>query len=171
MKKSLVYYWGLMGLLLLLGAANPMQAQEKIAYVDTDEIIMAMPEYKTTRLSLEEFQRKVQQELDDEKRVIAKYYTDVIEKVKEGSMTAKAQQEAEEKLQKMQSDLQLKANQADQRLVAKETKLTEPMYDKFEAALKAVARRNGYTYILDKKMLLFSGGIDATSQMKKELGL
>jgi outer membrane protein len=162
----------LLSLLLWISSSVNMWAQDKIAYVDTDEVIKSMPDYTTTQKSLETFQKKLLEELDAEKRAIAKFYTQVIEEVKAGLLTAKQQQEAEDKLQKMQTDLQARTNQADQRLAAKEKALTAPLYEKFEAALKAVAQKNKYTYILDKKLMLYSaGGIDATRQMKKQLGI
>lgn len=162
----------LFSFLLWIGNSVNLWAQDKIAYVNTDEVITSMPDYKTTQKSLETFQKKLVEELEAEKRTIAKYYTEVIEQVKAGMFTAKQQQMAEEKLQKMQTDLQARTNQADQRLAAKEKSLTGPLYEKFEAALKTIAQKNNYTYILDKKLMLYSaGGIDATSQMKKQLGI
>lgn len=164
--------WGLISFFLLLFSSAGLWAQGKIAYVDTDELITAMPAYKTTQKSLETFQKKLVQELEEEKRAIAKYYTGVIEQVKQGTITPKQQQEAEAKLQKMQADLQLKTNQADQRLLDKEKSLTAPLYEQFEEALATVAKQNNYSYILDKKLMLYAaGGIDATAQMKKQLGM
>ncbi|MGH1336628.1 MAG: OmpH family outer membrane protein [Aureispira sp.] len=149
-----------------------LQAQDNIAYVNTDEVITSMPAYRATQKSLETFQEKLVQELDAEKRSIAKYYTQVLEQVKAGQLTSKQQQEAEQKLQTMQNNLQRKTDQADQRLSDKEQSLTAPLYDQFEAALAAIAKENKYIYILDKKLLLYSGqGIDATDQMKKQLGI
>lgn len=164
--------WGYLSFFFLLFSSAGLWAQGQIAYVDTDEVITAMPDYKTTQKSLETFQEKLVQELEEEKRAIAKYYTGVIEQVKLGTITPKQQQEAEAKLQKMQTDLQLKTNQADQRLLDKEKSLTAPLYQQFEEALAAVAKKNSYSYILDKKLMLYSGGgIDATEQMKKQLGM
>lgn len=172
MSRTGVKNLGLTTLLLLLWSSATLWAQEKVAYVDTDAVITSMPAYTTTQRELETFQAKLVQELEAEKRSIAQYYTQVIEAVKAGSMTAKQQQDAEKVLQQRQADYQLKTTQADQRLLDKERLLTGPMYEQFEAALAAIAKENKYVYILDKKMTLYSaGGIDATSQLKKELGI
>lgn len=159
--------------LFLITVVTHLQAQySKVAYVDTDEVIKSMSAYRTTQKSLETFQKKLVEELAAEKRTIAKYYTEVIDQVKAGLLTPKQQQEAEQKLQKMQSDLQLRTTQADQRLLDKEKALTAPLYEQFENALTVVAKKNNYMYILDKKLILYTGGgIDATGQMKKQLGL
>ncbi|BDS12576.1 OmpH family outer membrane protein [Aureispira anguillae] len=153
-------------------SAQATFSQQRIAYIDTDVIIKAMPEYRITQSSLETFQKQLLKQLDAEKKAIAQYYTSVIEQVKRGEMTAQQQQEAEVKLQKMQSDLEQKTTEADQQLVAKEQVLSKPMYDKFEKGIETIAQKNSYAYILDKKLLMYAtGGIDATDQLKKELGI
>lgn len=149
-----------------------MQGQHSMAYIDTDEILKAMPEYRSTKIALEIFQKQLLKQLDTEKKAIAKYYTQVIEDVKMGILSTKQQQEAEVKLQKMQQDLEEQTNNADRQLLAKERALSKPMYEKFEKGIATVAKKNDYAYILDKKALMaYGGGTDATEKLKKELGL
>ena len=149
-----------------------MQGQNSIAYIDTDEVLKAMPEYRNTQVTLEIFQKQLLKQLDIEKKAIATYYTQIIEEVKMGALSTKQQQEAEEKLQKMQQGLEEQTNEADRQLLAKERALSKPMYEKFEKGIVAVAKKNAYAYILDKKALMaYGGGIDATEKLKKELGL
>ena len=39
-------------------------------------------------------------------------------------------------------------------------------------ALKEIAKSEGYAYVIDKKLLLYSeGGIDATEKLKTKLGV
>ena len=59
-------------------------------------------------------------------------------------MTPKQQQDAEAELQERQVKLEEKTNNADRKLVAKERALSKPMYDKFENAVKQVAKSNNY---------------------------
>jgi len=109
-----------------------MQGQYSVAYIDTDEVLTAMPEYRDTKVALEIFQKQLVKQLDAEKQVIAKYYTSVIEQVKTGALSKKQQQEAEATLQKMQEKLEEQTNDADRQLLAKERALSKPMYEKFE---------------------------------------
>lgn len=158
--------------ILLFCTAFSVQGQHSIAYIDTDEVIKAMPEYRNTKVALETFQKQLVKQLDDEKRSIAKYYTEVIEQVKVGALSAKQQQDAESKLQNMQDELEKKTNDADRQLLAKERALSKSMYDRFEKGIASVAKKNGYAYILDKKSLMaYNGGTDATDKLKKELDL
>lgn len=162
----------LLSALLLLCTNFAMQGQYTMAYIDTDEVLKAMPEYKNTKVALEIFQKQLLKQLDTEKKAIAKYYTQVIEDVKMGALSTKQQQEAEAKLQKMQQDLENQTNDADRQLLAKERALSKPMYEKFEKGIETVAKKHGYAYILDKKALMAcEGGTDATGKLKKELGL
>lgn len=161
-----------LGIACGLGLSFSSMAQTKIAYIDTDVVIRAMPEYKATQSQLETFQKQLVAQLDAQKKSIAQYYTKVIEQVKRGELTTKQQQEAELKLQQMQTDLQEKTADADKKILAKEKVLSEPMYDKFEKGIASVAQKNGYMYIFDKKLLMYAtGGIDATAKLKKELGM
>jgi outer membrane protein len=149
-----------------------MQGQHSMAYIDTDEILKAMPEYRSTKIALEIFQKQLLKQLDTEKKTIAKYYTQVIEDVKMGILSTKQQQDAEVTLQKMQQGLEEQKNNADRQLLAKERALSKPMYEKFEKGIATVAKKNGYAYILDKKALMaYGGGTNATEKLKKELGL
>lgn len=149
-----------------------MQGQYSIAYIDTDEVLKDMPEYRDTKVALEIFQKQLLKQLDAEKKAIAKYYTGVIEQVKTGALSTKQQQEAEVTLQKMQQALEEQTNNADRQLLAKERALSKPMYEKFEKGIASIAKKNGYAYILDKKALMaYGGGTDATGKLKKELGL
>lgn len=162
----------LLSSLLLFCTAFAMQGQHSIAYIDTDEVLKAMPEYRNTQVALETFQKQLVKQLDADKKEIAAYYTQVIEQVKVGALSTKQQQEAEVKLQQMQQDLEEKTNDADRQLLAKEKVLSKPMYEKFEKGIETVAKKNGYAYILDKKALMaYGGGTDATEKLKKELGL
>lgn len=150
---------------------NTAQAQQKIAYVDAEAIIQAMPEYKSAQSELEQYGRQLQRRLEDQQKEMEAYYTDIMTKAQQGLLTPVQEQEAQAKLAEMQQSLQEEALKADQQLIEKEQSLTEPIYDKFDAALKSVATSSGYTYIVDKKLFLYSGGTDATSQVKRQLGI
>jgi outer membrane protein len=150
--------------------ATIVSAQDKIAYVSVEDVIQAMPEYKMIQGQLETFQEQLLKQLEEEKRSIAKYYRGVLEKVKQGALSPKEQKDAETELQKRQGILDKNTSEADNKLVIKEQALTQPVYEKFNTALKSVAKANGYTYILDKKLTIYSaGGINATDELKKEM--
>ena len=157
---------------MLLGLSTSAHAQQKIAHVDTDAVISEMMEYKTAKSEIESYSKILQKQLEGEQAKVQEYYAEVMKKVQAGTLPPVEQRESEEKLAEMQDGLQNKAAEADQKLAKKEQELSKPMYDKFNAAVKKVAEANGYAYIIDLKLALYSGGgTDATSLVKAELGI
>ncbi len=158
--------------LCLMAFSTNTYAQQKIAYVDADQILPNMPEYKRAKAEVESYSKILQKQLEGKQAAMQQYYTDVMTRVQNGTMPPVEQKAAEEKLAKMQEELQTLALKADEDLLKKEQELTKPLYEKFENALKTVAQANGYAYVLDKKLLLYDGGgIDATSKIKAQLGI
>ncbi len=153
--------------------SNSIFAQgQKIAYVDPDAIILNMPEYKAAKSELEQYQSILQKQLEGEQAKVQQYYTDVMTKAQRGELSPAQQKTEEEKLMKMQEELQKKALKMEEDMAKKEKDLTQPMYDKFNEALKSVAKANNFAYIFDKKLLLYSeGGEDATEKLKTQLGV
>ncbi len=159
--------------LLLLTSAAATQAQNQVlAYVDIEAVLPNMPEYKRVESELTSYKKVLEKQLEAEEKKMQDYYTSVMKQAQEGILSPQQQKDAETKLQKMQEDLQKKALDAEKQLVQKEAALSKPLYDKFNAAIKSVAQANGYTYIFDKKFMLYSdGGIDATAKLKSQLGI
>jgi outer membrane protein len=148
------------------------RADAQIAYVDMEQIIENMPDYKRVKSELESYQKILEEQIQAEEKKMMDYYAIVVQRLRTDYISPAQMREYEAKLQKMQEDLQKKALDADKQIVQKEAALTKPLYDKFNAALKAVAVANGYNYIFDKKMMLYSdGGVDATAKLKAQLGI
>ena len=145
---------------------------QKIAYIVSEEIVPEMPAYKRAKSEVEAYGKQLQKVLEQKQKEAQEYYQEIMEKAQRGELTPKAEQEAQAKLQQMQADLQKEAAEADQKLAQKEGELTKPLYEELDKALKKVAKENEYSYILDKKFLLYSeGGIDATAKVKTALGI
>jgi len=170
--KYLSYYFSILSLCACLGLSNTVQAQQKIAHVKADELLSLMPEYKQAKSEVETYSKALQGLLLDQQNAIETYYNEVSQKMSAGGMSPLEQKEAEAKLAKMQADLQEEAGKADQKLADKEQALTKPIFEKFNGALDKVAKANGFAYILDIKVALYSGGgTDATELVRKELGM
>ena len=150
----------------------PVAGGHKIAYVDPEEILPKMPEYIAAKSELEQLKSKLQKQMEEEQAKAQQYYASVMSRVQQGTMAPAQQKAEEEKLMKMQEELQKKAMMMEDDMVKKEQEMTKPMYDKFNDAVKALAKSNGYAYVFDKKMMIYSeGGEDATSKLKEKLGV
>lgn len=167
MKK--VFNVGLLFALLVF-SANTASAQQVIAYADVDSIVVNMKEYNAARSEIQAYGQQKQKLLQAKEQQIAAYVEQV--KAKLNDLSVNQQKEEEAKVQKMQQDLQNSARNAEGELAQKEAEKMQVIYDKFNAAIEAVAKEKGYTYILDKKVFLFlKGGIDATADVKAKLGV
>jgi outer membrane protein len=158
--------------LIFLIAWSQKSTAQTIAYIETAKVVPEMESYKKVKSEVEAYGMQLRKVLEKKQTDLQKYYAEVTDAIKKGLMTPKEQQEAEAKLQKMQSDLQQEAQDADRKLVEKETELVAPVYKIFNAAVAKVAKENKYSYVLDKQLLLYSlGGIDATEKVRTALGI
>jgi outer membrane protein len=168
MKKIVTVLVVVMGLMLTGKSTN---AQNKIGYVSMQELITAMPEYKKADTAMNEFQTALGQNYDD----MVKEYNEqsVLVSGKDTAKFTAAQLELKrkavgdllQKLQGWQTQAQQLAQQKNQELIA-------PIQKKALEAIQAVAKENGFTYVIQKEQLLVSPpGEDLLPLVKKRLGI
>ena len=61
--------------------------------------------------------------------------------------------------------------QAQKDLQEKEFNLLKPIVEKADNAIKAVAKAQGFQYVLDSAMLVVADGKDLLADVKKQLGI
>ena len=155
--------------LLMLGTTT-VSAQQVIAYANVDTIITNMPEYTAARTDIENFAKKKEEQLQLKKKQIDAYVEGVRANLENLSMNQQKEEEA--KIEKMNADLQAAATVAQQEMGQREQGQMTAIYDKFNLAIETVAKAKGYTYIMDMKAFLYKdGGIDATAEVKAQLGM
>ena len=88
---------------------------------------------------------------------------------KESTFSAAVKESIVGELQKLDGELKKFNSEAEQKLTKKEQELLQPMNDKINAAIDAVALREGYFQVIDKKSVYFSKAIcDATQFVIEE---
>ncbi len=166
MKKLIAL---LLVLLPFVGAANAQEA--KIAFVNTQEVFMALPEVADMRKQIDDLNANYQKELETMQNEFQKKYSDFI--AQQDSLTenikVRRMQEVEDLRQRMDNFVQV----AQQDVNKKQQELIAPIQQKMADAIKAVGTEQGYTYIIDPQVLLYTGpnAIDATPFVKTKLGL
>lgn len=155
-----------------LGAATTVTAQAKIAHINTQELVEAMPEMKDAQSQLE----KLQKTYDTEIRNMAKELDARIKQygAEAESKTDEENQKRAEEVQGMQNNIGAYRQQAMQDLQKKEVDILSPILEKAKAAIQKVARAKGYQYVLDSTQgsgLILSDGPDLMADVKKELGI
>lgn len=148
-------------------------AQQKYGHINSEEIVVLMPEYKQMSGTLEKKQKALEVDMQG---LYSQYQT----KQKELSDFGKSMMEAvlEEKLKELEQ-LQKKISSfediANQEIQTLQSKLLKPINDKYLKVVQQVAKENGYTYIFD----LASPGLayypenngDISALVKSKLGI
>ena len=159
--------------LLLIGLItigfNSVQAQDKLGHIDTQALVMAMPEAKTMQTELEKLNKTQIADLQAAQAAL---------QAKAQKYTAEAPTQTQEENQKRQVEVQ----QDEQKLVAadraanqaiqnKQNELLEPIIEKANKAIQDVADENGYTYIFRAEALIIAKGTDLLPLVKTKLGI
>lgn len=150
-------------------------AQSKIAHINTQALIEAMPESKKAQTEIETFAGNLEKEsktLIDEYNKKMKAFDDELAKTPTMSETmkevkAKEIQEAQQRIQQFQQVAQEKIGQ-------KQNELLRPVYDKARKAIEDVAKEKGYNYVLDSSqggLLVSPAGDDILAPVKTKLGI
>lgn len=159
-------------LFTLLFIPVSLLAQEKIAYFNSGEVIMAMPEYTQMQDSLQKTQEAFRKEMSSMEDEYSKKYQ---------AFMAEADGLVESiKVRRMQEiqDIEQKASnfneQSQQQLQQLYEQLMTPIQQKIREAIQTVGAENNYTYILEAGatvLYVSPTATDATPLVKKKLGL
>lgn len=164
MKKLSVLFAAVM-MLVTVGNANA----QKIASIDYESVLAAMPETKKMTTDLDTFSKTKGDELQKQAEAFQK---EVQQYQAEGAKMTEAQRTAKEAdLQKKQQNLQQLQQTAQQDLGQRRDTAVKPIIDKLNNAVTKVAKANSFDFIIDSTALIYKGGADATPLVKKELGL
>jgi outer membrane protein len=147
-----------------------VQAQNKIGYISLQELIVAMPEYKKANDDMADYQKALQGQnveyqemytrLDSAFNADSSKYTPAVKEVKRRQLN--------ESYLKMANY----PREAEQLLQRKEQELLAPIQQKAVTTTQAVAKENGYAYVLSKDQLIaFPTADDVLPLVAKKLNL
>ena len=163
---------------LLVIGANTASAQ-KFGRVDFTSIVLSLPEYKEAEANLETYGKDLQNQLEE-------FYVELNKKSAEyeknlSTYNDTVRQMKESELQQLQQRFQEFQQIAQQDIQQKEAELMEPIYNKANEAVKAVAEAGGYMAIFSTAGdMATSAGLayfdpaaltDITAEVKKGLGI
>ncbi len=161
----------LLAFALLIGTVSFTQAQSKVAHINTQELVAAMPEMKAAQSELETlsktYQTDIQNSITEFQTLLKQYEAEAATKTEDEN--AKRGQEIQEKQQRIQ---QFQAD-AQKDLQQKELDLIKPITEKARTAILKVGRAQGFDYILDSSqgVTILADGKDLLNDVKKELGI
>ncbi|MDX1278672.1 OmpH family outer membrane protein [Oceanihabitans sediminis] len=156
---------------LFIGGTSFMQAQTKVAHINTQELISQMPDMKTAQAEMDKLGKTYEADI---KAMVTEYQNKM--KLYESEANTKTDEENQKRLievQTMQQNIQEYQGQAQQDMQKKEMDLLKPITEKAKAAILKVARAQGFAYVLDSTQgggVIMADGKDLLADVKKELG-
>ena len=156
---------------LFIGGTSLMQAQSKVAHINTQDLIAAMPEMKAAQAEMDKLGKTYEADI---KAMVTEYQNKM--KLYEAEATTKTDEENQKRLvevQTMQQNIQQFQGEAQQQMQNKEIDLLKPITEKAKIAILKVARAQGFEYVLDSTQgggVIMSDGKNLLDDVKKELG-
>lgn len=164
MKKLSVLFAAVM-MFVTVGMVNA----QKVASMDYEAVLSAMPETKKMTTDLDAFSKTKGDELNKQAEAFQK---EVQQYQADAAKLTEAQRNAKEaELQKKQQNLQQLQQTAQNDLATRRDTAVKPIIEKLNNAVEKVAKANGFDFIIDSTALIYKAGPDATALVKKELGL
>lgn len=157
---------------LFVAGTSLTNAQAKVAHINTQDLVEAMPEMKAAQSQLDKLKKTYDTQLKDmykELETKAKQYDS-----EAATKTDEENQKRVEEVGGMQKNIQAFNQQALQDLQKKEVDILQPILDKARQAIQKVARAQGIQYVLDATPgggILLADGKDLLADVKKELGI
>ena len=154
---------------LFVGATSFSTAQSKLAHINKQELIKAMPDYTQAQAEIDKlgktYEATIQGSLKELDTKLKQYNAEA-----EGQ-TADENQKRMEEVEGMKQSLTQYQQQAQKDLQEKEYNLLKPIVEKADNAIKAVAKAQGFQYVMDTAVLIVADGKDLMVDVKKNLGI
>mgnify|MGYP006162082501 FL=1 len=157
--------------LLLLVAPLSIEAQSKVAHINTQQLISEMPEVITAQNELKKLEEQYAKELETsakEFQTKAQTYQGDAQ-----NQTELINQQRQVELQGMQQRIQEFRETAAQELQKRSAEMMRPLYEKARLSIEKVASAQGFDYVLDSSpggSVIMASGTDLMTTVKTELG-
>ena len=157
--------------LVVLFSVLTINAQKfKYGHIDGNAVYKKMPEVQKADTIYTAYVKALEDQIksmQDEYNSKAKIYQD-----NEATLSEILKETKIDELKSLGERIQKFQISAQEDAIKKQNEIYEPIRKKFNDALKNIAKKYGYTFIIDKNTLLyFDEKDDATSLVEKELGI
>ena len=123
-------------------------AQNKFGHIDSQELLLLMPERKTAETEVQNFAKSLESQLGS---MTVEYQESVQEyQANEATYTDLVKQDKVAEITGLEQRIQTFQQNAQQSLQEKEQELLEPILSKARKAIEDVATEGGFIYIFDK---------------------
>lgn len=162
-------------LLIMLVLPMGVFAQQKFGHMNSQEIIVVMPEYTKAIAELQALEKKYMEELTRTQEEFNKKYQEFQQAVAKDSLPQNIAERRQKELMDMQQRQEQFQEDARQGMQKAQTDLMAPVYKKLDEAVKAVGTAEGVIYIFDQVRTPISyigtQSTDLTAKVKTQLGI
>lgn len=154
--------------------ANAQIKAYKFGYINSLELLDAMPEKKAADTELEKYGDNLYASLEKMYGEYQKKIQDYQKQAQEGKLSEIDQEFKAKEIQDLEKRIQDFQDGADEKVGNKRQTLYKPLIDKINKAIEEVAKEGGYTYIFDSStgsILHADESENIIGTLKKKLGL
>jgi outer membrane protein len=157
----------LVGLVLFIGFGAA--AQSKVAHVNSQKLLDTLPSRKAAISQLDQIQKSGVSELEEMQKAFESAYKIWIDG--QASMPPMIKENEQNKLMRMQQNLETRQAELEQELKVYSEQLNQPILDRVQKAIEIVAERKKLNYVLDQSSMTmyYKGGMDITNEVIVEL--
>ncbi len=157
--------------LLSLTLGFGAQAQ-KIAYINSAELLADLPEVKQAKTNLETLTAQLKKKLEAQIKSLQTKAQSLQKEYERGDLSPKEAEIKKAELTKEQENLAKMEQNMAQQVADKEQTLLQPILDKVNKIIADVAKDNGYSYVMDLSsgvLLYYDESNDITALVKAKL--
>ena len=161
-------------LLLALTFMSTTVSAQKFGYLNSQALLAEMNEVEQAKANLEVLGQQLRKKGEAMVADLQAKYGAVQQKAAEGGLSPKDQEAEVAKLKTQEAEIAKFEQDMVQQLQKKEADLLQPILDKVNVAIKAVAEEEGYLYIFDSstQVLLYADeSSDVSAKVKSKLGI
>lgn len=149
-----------------------MSAQTKVGTIDTDYILSQMPEMEEVNTGLQTYDQQLQQDFQSN----VQQYDTLVKSYQANAETLaeEARKESESEIMELENQIKQFRQKAQVMMQMRRNELTDPLYEKINAAMLAVIQEEGFTQILHAggNSLAFSAEeYDITEKVMNKMGI
>ncbi len=137
----------LVAVLMISLIASASVSAQKIGYINSTELVAQLDETKKADAQIQSYAQELQDALESQATKLDKEIQDFQKNQK--TMTEIMMETKQKEIMTLQQNLQEMEQSANEKLNKKRAELYQPIITKVEAAIQAVSKSNGYTYVLD----------------------
>lgn len=148
---------------------------QQYGHLNFGNVLAALPDTEAADADIQAYSKELITQGEQKAAALQKEFAAVVQKIQNGEMSPKQQEDAEAKFQKKQQELRAFEAEIQQKVAQKRQELLAPLINKVEEAIAAVAKEKGIIMVFDTSVfnaILFAkDSDDLMPAVKAKLGL